>query len=161
MSALLERLAKICALSGGGLLIAMALGTCASIAGRNLFDFSVVGDFELTGATCGVAIVLCQPWCQWRRGNIVVDFFTSRTSSLTIARLDRFGAGLVAIVMAVLAWRTGVGGLNAYQNQSASMLLALPDWIVNASMVGPMLLTAFIAAWQALGAPMPHTTDAL
>jgi TRAP-type C4-dicarboxylate transport system permease small subunit len=161
MSTVLERLAKICALSSGGLLIAMALGTCASIAGRNLFGVSVVGDFELTGAACGIAIALCLPWCQWRSGNIVVDFFTSRASSHTIARLDRFGAGLVAIAMALVAWRTGVGGLNAYQNQSASMLLGLPDWIVNASMVGPMILTAIIAAWQSLGPPMPHATDAL
>ena len=155
MSTLLERLAKFCAVVGGALLTAMALASCASIAGRNLLGVSVVGDFELTAATCGVAIALFLPWCQWSRGNIVVDFFTSRASPHTVARLDRCGAGLVTIVMALLAWRTGLGALSAYENHAASMLLALPDWIVSAGMVSPMALTAAIAARQAFGSQTP------
>ena len=145
---------------GGALLIAVALGTCASIVGRNVFGTTVVGDFELTGAASGVAIALCLPWCQWSRGSIVIDFFTTGAAPRTLEWLDRCGAGLVAIVMAMLAWRTGFGGVNAYQNHAASMLLALPDWIVHAAMVVPMLLSAAIALHQALGPRHPSSPGA-
>jgi hypothetical protein len=56
---------------------------------------------------------------------------------------------LLAAMMAVLAWRTGMGGLNAWDNHSSSMLLGFPDWVVYWGMVPPLLLTALIALWQA------------
>ena len=46
------------------------------------------------------------PWCQVRRGNIIVDFFTAGASEATRERLDRFGRLLLALVMALMAWRT-------------------------------------------------------
>jgi hypothetical protein len=50
------------------------------------------------------------PWCQFQRGNIIVDFFTTRASPPTIERLDRFGALILGCAMALLAWRTSIGG---------------------------------------------------
>jgi hypothetical protein len=44
----------------------------------------------------GAAIALFLPWCQLRRGNIIVDFFTAKASDRTNAMLDRFGALLLA-----------------------------------------------------------------
>ena len=43
--------------------------------------------------------------------------------------------------MALMAWRTGIGGLSAWNNQSGSMMLGFPEWIVYACMVPPLLLT--------------------
>ena len=43
------------------------------------------------------------PWCQAKRGNIIVDFFTTRASAGTNALLDRLGALLLAAAMALLA----------------------------------------------------------
>ena len=59
--------------------------TRVSVIGRNLLERTLVGDFELTGVACGMAIDMVLPWCQLRKGNILVDFFTSRAFVGTVA----------------------------------------------------------------------------
>ena len=154
---LLASLAKLCAILGGSLLTAITLLTCASLIGRNLLALSLAGDFELTGVASGAAIALFLPWCQWQRGNIAVDFFTAKAHVRTTLLLDRLGALLLAGVMALLAWRTGVGALNALHTHSGTMLLDFPEWLVYASMVPPLALTALIALVQGFGAGAAHT----
>ncbi|HYF17122.1 MAG TPA: TRAP transporter small permease [Ramlibacter sp.] len=146
----LDFLAKACAVLAGVLLTAITLMTCASLVGRNTVGTTLVGDFELTGVAAGAAIALFMPWCQLRRGNIIVDFFTARASERTNAALDRFGALLLGLAMALLAWRTGVGGLNAWNSRSGTMMLGFPEWIVYTLMVPPLVLTAVIALVQAV-----------
>jgi TRAP-type C4-dicarboxylate transport system permease small subunit len=58
------------------------------------------------------------------------------------------GALFLALCFALLAWRTWLGGLNAYQTQSGSMMLGLPEWYVYAAMVPPFILTTVIALYQ-------------
>ena len=145
----LEKLARVCAVLAGVLLTVITLMTCISLIGRNTTGWTIVGDFELSGSAAGAAIALFLPWCQVRRGNIMVDFFTARASAATRAGLDRLGALLLALVMALMTWRTAIGGLSAWNNQSGSMMLGFPEWIVYACMVPPLLLTALIAALQA------------
>ncbi len=147
---LLESLAKACAVLAGLLLTVITLMTCVSLIGRNTTGWTIVGDFELSGSAAGAAIALFMPWCQARRGNIIVDFFTARASESTNARLDRLGAFLLAVCMALLAWRTGIGGLNAWKSGSGSMMLGFPEWVVYAFMVPPLVLTALIGLVQAL-----------
>ena len=145
---ILETLAKFCAILAGVLLTAITLMTCASLLGRNTIGLTLAGDFELTGVVAGAAIALFMPWCQIRRGNIIVDFFTAKASAQTNARLDQFGALLVALMMALLTWRTALGGLNAYANNSGTMMLGFPEWIVYLALVPPLALTAVIALYQ-------------
>ena len=147
---LLEALAKLCAIVAGVLLTAITLMTCASVLGRNTTGWTIVGDFELSGSAAGAAIALFLPWCQARRGNIIVDFFTNGASAAAQARLDRLGALCVALVMGLMTWRTAIGGLNAWKSQSGSMMLGFPEWIVYVFMVPPLALTAAIALVQAL-----------
>jgi TRAP-type C4-dicarboxylate transport system permease small subunit len=147
---LLSTLARLCAVLAGVLLTVITLMTCASLIGRNTTGWTLVGDFELSGAAAGAAIALFMPWCQVRRGHILVDFFTARASAATQGALDRLGALLLALAMALLAWRTTLGGLNAWNTQSTTMMMGLPEWIVYAGMVPPLALTALIALLQAL-----------
>lgn len=147
---LLEKLAQFCAVVAGVVLTFITLMTCASLIGRNTIGITLAGDFELTGVAAGAAIGLFLPLCQLRRGNIIVDFFTAKASSATNALLDRFGALLMALAMALLAWRTTVGGLNAFATKSSSMMMGFPDWIVYAFIVPPLALTAVIALTQAI-----------
>ena len=65
-------------------------------------------------------------------------------------RLDRLGAFVLGLSVLLLAWRTTLGGLNAYSTHSGTMMLGFPEWIVYAFMVPPMLLTAVIGFWQAI-----------
>ncbi len=146
---LLETLAKLCAVLGGVLMTVITLMTCVSLVGRNTTGWTIVGDFEMSGFVAGAAIALFMPWCQARRGNIIVDFFTTGASDATRAGLDRLGALLLAGVMALMTWRTAVGGLNAWNSKSGSMMLGLPEWWVYAGMVPPLALTTLIALLQA------------
>ena len=147
---LLESLAKLCAIAAGALLTVITLMTCVSLIGRNTTGWTIVGDFELTGSAAGAAIALFMPWCQWNRGNIIVDFFTTRASPATQHALDRLGALLMACVMAVMCWRSVIGGLNAWKSQSGSMMLGFPEWIVYCAIVPPFALSAVIALVQSL-----------
>jgi TRAP-type C4-dicarboxylate transport system permease small subunit len=147
---LLGNLARLCAILAGVLLVLITLMTCISVLGRVTIGKTLVGDFELSGAAAGAAIALFMPWCQIERGNIIVDFFTNQASEATQALMDRLGALLMALVMALLTWRTTLGGLSAWTSQSGTMMLGFPEWIVYTCMVPPLALTALIALRQAL-----------
>ena len=153
---LLESLARLCAIAAGVLLTVVTLMTCGSLLGRNLIGMTIVGDFELSGAAAGAAVALFMPWCQFQRGNIIVDFFTAKASPRTIDRLDRSGALLLGLSMALLAWRTSIGGVNAWKTGSGTMLIGFPEWAIYSAMLPPLVLTALIALAQAWrGFPPP------
>ncbi len=146
----LSLLARFCAVLAGVILTAITLVTCFSLIGRNTIGVTLVGDYELTAVAAGAAVALFLPWCQLRRENIIVDFFTVRMPAALNDKLDRFGSLLLAGVMLLLAWRTGVGGISAFKANSTSMMLGFPEWVVYAAMVPPMVLTAVIALAQTL-----------
>ena len=147
---ILQTLAKLCAIVAGLLLTGITLMTCLSLIGRNTTGTTLVGDFELTGLAAGAAIALFMPWCQVRRGNIIVDFFTARLGAETNNRLDRIGALLLALLFALLAWRTTLGGLNSWSTNSETQILGFPEWMAYAAMVPPFVLTAVIGVHQSL-----------
>lgn len=150
MTRVLELLAKASAVAAGLLLTVITLMTCVSIIGRNTTGWTIVGDFELSGSAAGAAIALFMPWCQWRRGHIIVDFFTTRASAAMQAGLDRMGAALMALMMGLMTWRSGIGGINAWRSQSGSMMLGFPEWIVYAGIVPALALATLIALVQAV-----------
>jgi TRAP-type C4-dicarboxylate transport system permease small subunit len=156
----LANLAKLCAILAGLLLIFITLMTCVSIIGRDLIGKTIVGDFELSGAAAGAAIALFMPWCQVKRGNIMVDFFTTKASPKAQDAMERFGVLLLAAVMALMAWRTCLGGLNSFRTNSETQILGLSEWYVYAAMVPPLALTVLIALHQAVfGFDPPSAED--
>ena len=147
---ILDLAARACAVLAGCLLTVITLMTCVSLIGRNTTGWTIVGDFELSGSAAGAAVALFLPWCQWRRGNIIVDFFTAKVPGEVNAQLDRLGALLFAAVMALMTWRTAIGGLKAWESQSGSMMLGFPEWIVYCFMVPPLALCVLIGGAQAV-----------
>jgi TRAP-type C4-dicarboxylate transport system permease small subunit len=147
---ILEQLAKLCSILSGTLLTFITLMTCYSLLGRNTTGTTISGDFELTGVATGAAIALFMPWCQFKKANIIVDFFTAKASQHTVAQLDRLGALFMATAFALLTWRTSLGGMNAWVSQSGSMMLGFPEWIVYSAMTPPLALSAVIALTQAI-----------
>ncbi len=145
----LEKLARLSAVLAGVLLTVVTLVTCVSLVGRNTLGLTLAGDFELTGLVAGAAVALFLPLCQFERGNIIVDFFTAKAGHRINDALDRVGALALAVVMALLAWRTSLGGWSAYVNHSGTMILDLPEWATYACMVPPLVLTSLIALMQA------------
>ena len=147
---LLSWLAKLCAIIAGLLLTVITLITCYNLIMRNFFDESMVGAFELTAVSTGAAIALFMPLAQARQGHIIVDFFTTGLSDAVNGLLDRLGALMLGLVFCFLAWRVSIGGINAYNAGSQTMLMGFPEWIVYAAMVPPFALTAVIGLRQAL-----------
>lgn len=141
-------LARVFAILAGILLTFITLMTCYSIVGREFLGSALLGDFELSGAATGAAIGMFMPWCQAKRGNIIVDFFTAKCSDSSNEVMDRLGALLLSLCFALLAWRTALGGMSAYASNSGTMILGFPEWIVFAAMVPPFMLTSLIALGQ-------------
>ncbi len=149
MDKLLRRLAMVFALVGVGAALAVALMVVASIAGRSLANYPIPGDVEMTQFGIALCISLCLPWCQLKGSNIIVDFFTQRLRAQPIRVLDGIGALLMALMCALLAWRTGVGAVAVHQAHETSMIMALPMWWAYASLAPGLALAALIAVVQA------------
>lgn len=145
----LEALARAFAVLAGVILVAITLMTVYSVIGRDLFGKALLGDFELTAVMTGAAVSLLLPYCQVRRGNIIVDFFTAKASASTQGALDRLGALFIAIMTGFCAWRATLGGLSAWNSKSGTMMLGFPEWIVYCFIVPGLALTAVIALTQA------------
>jgi TRAP-type C4-dicarboxylate transport system permease small subunit len=148
----LDGLARAFALAGGALLVAITGMSVLSIAGRALLARPVSGDFELVQVACGAGVAAFLPWCQRRRGNIIVDFFTVRAPKRVQAALDAFGALVLAAVMALLAWRTAAGMLTVKAAGEVTMIVGFPVWIGYAAIVPSLALAALVALATALEA---------
>jgi TRAP-type C4-dicarboxylate transport system permease small subunit len=146
----LDGLARAFALAGGALLVTITGMSVASIVGRAVLGSPVPGDFELVQVGCGAGIAAFLPYCQARRGNIIVDFFTVRAPARVQAALDGFGALALAAVMAVLAWRTAAGMLTLKAAGEVSMIVGFPIWIGYAAIVPSLVLATLVGLATAI-----------
>ena len=142
-------LAAGAALIGGALLSAIALMCVASIVLRSLGLHPVQGDFEMVQVGLAVCVTLVLPWCQLQGGNIIVDFFTARLRKRWQRRLDAIGSVLFAVVIALVAWRTGVAAASLKSAGETTMLLGFPLWIGYAAMTPGLALTSAAALCSA------------
>jgi TRAP-type C4-dicarboxylate transport system permease small subunit len=149
IAVLLRATARCFGVVGGLLAIAVAAVTVASIIGRSFFAYPIPGDVELAQLGIALSISLCLPWAQLKRANIIVDFFTQKLAAPARHTLDGIGAILLALMCALLAWRTTVGAISTYQANDSSAILELPGWIIYAGLAPGLGLTAAIALWQA------------
>lgn len=156
----LERLCDLSAAIGGIVLVAMATMTVVSVVGRAFFSHPILGDVELVQLGCAVVVASFLPYAQYRRANIIVDFFTTGASASTQHWMDAFGTLLYTGVMALVCWRVAAGGIDIHANQESSMLMNLPLWIPYALMVPGLTLCVLIGLHQTLQALRGPQADA-
>lgn len=152
-----DLLARLCALFAGLVMMAVALATCGSIVSRQFFGAALLGDFELVQVGMAFAVAAFMPLCQIRRGNIIVDFFTARVPPRGQAALDALGALLLAVVLALVAWRAGVGAQGVLASGERAMISRVPVWIPYAGIVPSLAFASvvgFYTAWESLSASM-------
>lgn len=125
---LIERLANIFALTGGFIMLMLAIVTVASIIGRSLVGQSIVGDYEITEMGLGMAIFLFLPKCYQQQGHVVVDLFTAHCKPSTLRALGILSDTLFTAVCFTFAYRMTLSGLEAKEYLEQSMLLELPTW---------------------------------
>jgi TRAP-type C4-dicarboxylate transport system permease small subunit len=140
-----------CALIGCGALVGCALVTTISVLGRFFFNAPIRGDIEIVALLMSVGISLSLPYCQIKRGNVMVDIFTQGAPPRMRIALDLLGCLTIALVGAILAWRMGLGGIELRTSIDQTMVLRLPTWIVFPIIVPSMALLALaglLGAWQ-------------
>ncbi len=145
----IQFLARWAAIVGMAIGLGIALMVVASIIGRAGWKTPIQGDIELTQFGIALAISLAVPWCQLQRANIIVDFFTQKSSPQRQRFLDTGGAMLIAAMYALLAWRTTVGAVSVKEATETTMILGLPMYWVYVSLAPGLVLAAIIALWQA------------
>jgi TRAP-type C4-dicarboxylate transport system permease small subunit len=148
----LDLLARGFAFAGGTVLVAMIGMSVVSIAGRTLLGRPVPGDFELVQVGSATAIAAFLPYCQLRRGNIIVDFFTVRAPRRVQDALDVVGAALLTAVMALLAWRAAAGMLAVKAAGEVTMIVGFPVWIGYAVIVPSLVLATLVGLLTAIEA---------
>ena len=131
------------AIAGGLLMLAVAATVTVNVLLRWLFNSAVSGDIELVQIGTAVAIFAFLPLCQSRRGNIVVDTFTTGLPARVRNALDALW-DLVYVAMAlIIAWRLGVGAWDTVRSNTVSMMLGLPTgWAIAACAA----MAAFLAS---------------
>ena len=152
-----------CAIVGAALAVLIGAMTTCSVIGRALFQAPVQGDVEMVQMGIALSLSLCLPWCQWRRGHILVDFFTQKASDNTVSKLDALGCALLALMYAVLSWRSAAGAAVAYETFEATMILGLPMWWAYACLAPGLALAALVAvlqAWQLFRGRVTAQTEA-
>lgn len=148
---LMRRLEKLCDASaaiGALVLSAVALMTTCSVIGRAFFSHPILGDVELVQLGGAIVVASFLPYTQFRRANIIVDFFTTRASAGSQRLMDAFGTGLYTAVLALVSWRVAAGGVSMYQSQERSMLMDLPLWMPYVLMLPGLALCVVIGAVQ-------------
>ncbi len=155
----LHGLTRLFAIAGGIGFIAMVAMSIVSIVCRKLDAAPVSGDIEIMQMGTAVASAAMLAYCEMEHHHLRVDFFTSGLSAATRHRLDALSHLLLALVAAVVAWRTGVGAASLKEAGEASMLLLWPVWTVVAAMVPSFALLSIAGLynaglyWQAASGP--------
>ncbi|HEX5394051.1 MAG TPA: TRAP transporter small permease [Rhodocyclaceae bacterium] len=146
-------LAKGFALAGGALFIALVAMSLYSIIARKLGFTPVNGDMELMQMGTAVAAAAFMPYCTIMGDHLKVEFFTEGARPAVRGLLDTVGNLLIAVVFAVIAWRTGLQMLDTKDSGETSTLLSFPIWIPMLAILPSLIVAALCAlhlAWDDL-----------
>jgi TRAP-type C4-dicarboxylate transport system permease small subunit len=146
----IEAPARLLALVGGILLVSLGVLVTTSVLMRWLLGEGINGEFELVQMGLAVTVFAFLPLCQAKRGNVMVDTFTTWLPRGAQIALDVFWDIVFAAFAAFIAWRLALGAMDAHTNATTSMVLGLPIhfaiWIC-AGMSAFLALVCLVTAW--------------
>ena len=149
-SMLLAPLCRAFALVGAAVALVTGLLTTVSVVMRAGWSQPIPGDVEMTQMGIAFAISLCLPYCQLQRANIIVDFFTQKSSDGTRRVLDAIGSLMLVLLYVLLAWRTSVGAASVREAGETTMIISLPMWWAYACLAPGLALAGWVALVQSL-----------
>ncbi len=117
--------ATVAAYVAGAVLFGLMLGTTADVVGRAVFNFPLVGMFDLTHFAVLIMVFLGLAYCGYHGGHIVIELLFDRFGPATRRRLIRIINLAGAILFAVLAWRALVQSGTVREIDEASQLLEI------------------------------------
>jgi TRAP-type C4-dicarboxylate transport system permease small subunit len=109
-----------------------------SVAGRSLPDIlgvfgvkvprlSIPGDIEIVQLGCGIAIFFFLPLCQYRRANVMVEFFTQGLPVRLRSIFDLMANILFLVIVGAITWQLGHGMLEKFAYKDTTMVLRIPE----------------------------------
>jgi TRAP-type C4-dicarboxylate transport system permease small subunit len=153
----LERLCSAVAMFGGITLLFIMMISSVSVIGRNipqllnlvgfkLSPMSIPGDIEIVQLGCAVAIFAFLPYCQIKRANVFVDFFTGWMSPRYRGVLDTAANLLFLAITITIAWQLGHGTADKFATKDTTMVLRIPEaWPYAAALLLSWLLVVITA----------------
>lgn len=171
-----ETLARVVALAGGAVLLALVVMTCVSVLGRMIqgalhSDIAgaalpglaawllgtgigpVRGDYELVEAGIAFAIFAFLPLCQVRRAHASVDILTRHLPAgadrLRRALTDWVFAGVLLLIAVQLA----AGMIGKMQSGQTTLLIGFPVWWGYAACLTGAVAAALVGLCVALRRP--------
>ncbi|MBZ9557795.1 MULTISPECIES: TRAP transporter small permease [unclassified Modicisalibacter] len=140
---------------GGLMVLAMAVMTVCSIAGRWIAGAPylgalpwldgigpVTGDYEIVQMGTATAVFLFLPYCHLRGGHVTVDLLVMHAPRMIQRATAILAETLFMGVSALMTWRLFHGLLDKQRYMETSMLLGIPLWWgYAAGIVGFALLT--------------------
>ena len=153
ISVAVERLARLLAILGGLVLVAVTALTVASIAGRAFTRQGlgpVPGDFELVEALTAFAVFAFLPWCQLRRGHATVDVFTRMLPERANRLIDLVCEVLMTAVVVLIAWRLWYGMADKLRYGETTFILQFPLWWSYAAAFAAAAAGVLVSAYAVL-----------
>lgn len=170
MLKLVERTARLMAIIGGIVLVALILLTCLSVFGRGLNTIGhsamlgavsknlasmllgtgvgpINGDFELVEAGIAFAIFAFLPVCQLYSSHATVDVFTLMLSRKVNRWIKAFWEIIFCAVMLLITWRLFVGMQNKMDYGETTFLLQFPVWWAYAASFFAAVVAAFVSIY--------------
>lgn len=156
---LVERLASQWALLGGLLLLAIMIVTSVNIAafgldriarlfGANVSALPGYEDFVRLAISCTALMFF--PYCQVKRGHVVVDLFASSFPVWFVRLLDRtWLVAILGLALFLLYWMTA-GMVETYRDSALSPILGWPEWPFYLPGILSLFLWAAVASAQAV-----------
>lgn len=171
MHELVKRLARVTALVGGLVLVALIVITTVSIIGRSvnkwlhsasdglfgsfaqmLLDMGigeVNGSYELLEAGVAFAIFSFFPICQLYGGHAKVDVFTARLPSRVIRVIAAFWEVVLAAALILISVQLFGGVQRYYGNGETTLFLQFPVWWAYSASFAASVVTCVVAVYCA------------
>lgn len=125
---ILGRIAAGLAVAGGLCSIGLAAMVVTSITLRSplVGGAGVPGDFELAQMLTAVSVFCFLPFCQHRRGHVIVDAVSQNWSAGLRNAVDSVWEIVAGLAMGLIAWQLAQGAIGMVQSNTRSMVLGLP-----------------------------------
>ncbi|MEW9053087.1 MAG: TRAP transporter small permease [Neobacillus sp.] len=96
---------------------------------RNVFNKPIAGVIEMMNIALIIIVALGFSYVQGKKENIMIEIATSKLPAIYKNLLDLTGYIIGFLVMAVIAWKSGVNAVSSFSAQEHTMgLIKIPLW---------------------------------
>ncbi len=147
----IESLAKMLALFGGIILLAIIILTSVSIIGRSFIFWGlspILGDFELVEASIALAIFCFLPWTQLTKAHATVDIFTDLLPRSIQFWINFIVEVIMAVAIIIITWKLFDGTISKAKYDETTLILQFPVWWAYAASLVASCIGCVVATYM-------------